>query len=374
MTVSLLLYKKLRDNKNLIIKNYYYRDAIDEDNDNDDNDDNQYRNFLKIKKNKEIVPEVNKKAYDTPSENNLIFKNIIILFNQMDLKNIDVLICYTEKIQLDKMRSDKRDNLLNNYKEEIFDKIYENITDKHKKDKCIKEFNELLIKIAKDNPVNCKSLNTIKVPISKIIKKLKNRNMSFGRYDKDFFYIIYNDIIYYVKPHKNKKDIYICINNTFTKDNINWFVEFIEEEYSPIFDASIDSKNLPEPTFLKTELSRRKSITKLSGITYNKESKKLGTYTPKQYFDSNNPHKKGSIQWDKRAKHLEYQIREVMQCFRNDRKSDGTMHFIPVDANYRREPFLKQVLNFPPNYSHVSGNKGGKISKCDLELVKKIRF
>jgi hypothetical protein len=73
MTVSLLLYKKLRDNKNSILKNYYYRDAIDEDNDNDDNDDNQYRNFLKIKKNKEIVPEVNKKAYDTPSENNLIF-------------------------------------------------------------------------------------------------------------------------------------------------------------------------------------------------------------------------------------------------------------------------------------------------------------
>jgi hypothetical protein len=373
MTISLLLYKKLRDNKELILKNYYYRKAIkDYIKETHDNDDNQYRIFSKIKENKELVPEVNKKAYETQSENNLIFKNIIILFNEMDLKNIDVLICYTEKIQLDKMRADKRDNLLNNYKD-IFDKIYPNIT--NKKNKCIKEFNELLIKIAKDNPVNCKSLTTIKVPISKIIKKLKNRNMSFGRYDKDFFYIIYNDIIYYVKPHKNKKDIYICINNTFTKDNINWFVEFIEEEYSPIFDASIDSKNLPEPTFVKTELSRRKSITKLSGITYNKEPKKLGSYTPKQYFDSENPYDTGSIQWGIKDKHLKYQIREVMQCFRNDRKSDdGPIRFNATDANYRREPFIKQVLNFPPNYRYVPGNKGGKISKCDLELVKKIRF
>lgn len=367
MTISLLLYKKLRDTKDLIIKNYYYRDEIGYD------DKDQYRNFSKKLEynNREIVPEINKRANEKPSKNNLIFKNIIILFNQMDLKNIDVLICYTEKIQLDKMSADKRKKLLHNY-EEIFNNI--DVDTPKKKDEYIKDFNDLLIQISKDNTPNCKSLTTIKVPISKVIKKLKSRHMSFGRYDKDFFYIIYNDIIYYVKPHKNKKDIYICINNTFTKDNTNWFVEFLEEEYSPIFDASMDPKNLPEPTYLKTELYRRKSITKLSGINYNKEPKKLGNYTSKQYFDPENPHEPESIQWDIKDTHLKYKIREVMQCFRNDRKKDGTMRFKPVDANFRREPFLKQVLNFPPTYKYVSGNKGGKINKCDLELIKKIRF
>ena len=385
MTISLSLYKKIRDNKEFIIKNFYYRKQIEF------KKLDQYSNFAKKleKNNREIVPEINKKSVLNTVNNNL-YNKIIVLFNELNFKNIDILICYTPKIQLDTMNSIKIDKLLNDYEE-----IFNQISEKNKK-----EFNDLLIKIAKDNISDCKSFDTINIPIGKFIKKINNRSMSYGKYDKDWFFIIYNDIIYYIAPTKDKKNIKLCINNTFTKNESEWFIEFSEESYSPIFDAMKDIKNLPEPTYLNTELSRRKSITKLLDIAFDKEPKKLGKYTEKQYFDKKNPYEKDSIQYNQRENHLEYQIHEVMQCFRNDKytqvdivkakKSGFTKAQInkefyteagyfkqiwgPAKANFRREPFLKQVLNFPHVFDNKVSNKGGKILKCDLDLVKKIRF
>ena len=114
------------------------------------------------------------------------------------------------------------------------------------------------------------------MPIDKFIKKIKNRNMTYGKYHKEWYFVIYNDIIYYIIPTKDKKYIKLCINNTFTNYEAEWFIEFSETDYSPIFDSTKDIKNLPEPTYLNTELSRRKSITKLSDITFGQEPKKLG--------------------------------------------------------------------------------------------------
>jgi hypothetical protein len=398
MTISLTLYKKIQDNKEFIIKNFYYRKEVEVEFELS----NQYKNFVnKLEtNNREIVPEINKKS-KLDSINNILFKKLIILFNEINLKNLDILICYTPKIQLDTMTSIKRDKLLNDY-EKIYDEIpevFDNFLKGNSK-KIKEDFNELLIEIAKDNVLDCKSFDTIIISIGKFIKKIKGRSMSYGKYDKEWFFIIYNDIIYYITPTKDKKNIKLCINNTFTKDESEWFIEFSETSYSPIFDAMKDLKNLPEPTYLNTELSRRKSITKLSDITFNKEPKKLGKYTEKEYFDKRNLYEEDSILWNNKDKHLEYQIHEVMQCFRNDKytqvdidkakKSGFTKAeinkqfytktgylkqiFGPSDANYRREPFIKQILNFPHIFDNKTSNKGGKILKCDLELVKKIRF
>ena len=366
MTISLTLYKKIRDNKDFIIKNFYYRNQVRF------KKIDQYKNFInKLEKNnREIVPVINEKSTLNLDNNNL-YNKIIILFNELDFKNLDILICYTPKIQLDTFNFSKRNKLLSDY-EDLFKLIPENLDNNKFKKEIKRDFNELLIKIAKDDISDCKLVDTIHIPIGKFIKKINNRSMSYGKYDKDWFFIIYNDIIYYITPTKDKKNIKLCINNTFTNHESEWFIEFSEESYSPVFDAMNDSKNLPEPTYLNTELSRRKSITKLSDITFDKEPKKLGKYTEKQYFDTKNPYEKDSIQYNERQKHLKthlkYQIREVILCFQNKANLPGVL------ANYRREPFIKQVLNFPHVFENKTSNKGGKILKCDLDLVKKIRF
>jgi len=370
MTISLSLYKKIRDNKELIIKNYRYRTEVGY------NIKNQYKKFSEKleKNNREIVPEINKEALENISLNNIILKKIIILFNKSHLRSIDILICYTPKIQLDKIDDEKRDKLLNNY-EEIFNSI-PNIEDiKNRKSSIKKDFNDLLIEIAKSNKFDCAEFDIIRIPINKFIKKLKTRQMTYGKYDDKWHFIIYNEIIFYIKPSKDKKSINLCINKNFILNNdSDWFIEFIETEYSPIFDAKNDISNLPETTYIQEPLHRRKSIAKLSKITYNEIPNKLGTYTPTQYFDPKNLYKEDSIFWDKKDKHIKYKIREVMQCFRNEKNTDGKHLFDPARANYRREPFIKQVINFPPIFENKASNKGGKILKCDLELVKKIRF
>ena len=354
MTISLALYKKIRDNKEFIIKNFYYNYTIGFI-------EHQYKNFVKKleKNNRQIISIINEDSKQNSLNDNL-FKNIIVIFDKLNFKNMDILICYTSKIQLDNMNSIKRDKLLDDYNE-IYKDIPNNLDIlKNKKDKIESEFSKLLIDIAKEDFTDCNALDTCYIPLHKFIKKLKNRDMTYGKYLKDegWYFVIYNDVIYYITPTKDRKYIKLCINNTFTNDEAKWFIEFSETEYSPIFDSMKNSKNLPEPTATNELLKRRKSITELSKINYGKEPKNLGKYTANKYFDKNNINKK----------HLEYEINEVMNCFRNE------TNLPPVKANYRREPFLKQVLNFPHIFDNKTSNKGGKIKKCNLELVKKIRF
>ena len=70
MTISLTLYKKIRDNKEFIIKNFYYRKQVDF------KTSKQYKNFVnKLEKNnREIVPEINKKSTLNLENNNLYNK------------------------------------------------------------------------------------------------------------------------------------------------------------------------------------------------------------------------------------------------------------------------------------------------------------
>ena len=369
MTISLSLYKKIRDNKEFIIKNFHYRIEVRYD------IKNQYKNFSdKLKKNnREIVPEINKNSR-TDLSNNIIFKKIIILFDELKLKNTNILICYTPKIQLDQMKDKKREKLLSDY-EEIFNSIPDIENIKNQKDSIKTDFDDLLIEIAKNNEFDCKNFDIIRIPIDKFIRKLKTRQMTYGKYEvgSKWYFIIYNEIIFYIKPSKDKKSIDLCINNFTLKNDSEWFIEFSETEYSPIFDAKKNISNLPETTYIQEPLKRRKSIAKLSNVKYGKVSK-LGTYTPVEYFNSKNSYKEDSIPWIKRDKHLEYKIREVMQCFRNAKNANGGHLFDPASANHRREPFIKQVINFPPMFVNDKANKGGKILKYDLELVKKIRF
>jgi hypothetical protein len=357
MTISLSFYKQLRNNKDLIVKNYHYRRYIGF---------TKYQNDFKNKsKNIETIAKINRDS-SINADNINIYKHIILIVNKLNITHINALICYTPK--LENINNDKRNNLF-----ELYETIYKTInkTISHNDD-----FQKLLVEIALHNVSPCKEFKSISIPMKKFRKKIQQRAINYGKYDKTWHYIIYNDIIYYltIDTKKPKTNINLCINGTFTIKEAEWLMDFAEHDYSPIFNAMENPKNLPEPTYITEPLSRRKSISKLSGINYDKNPKKLGTYTPKEYFDSKNPYTPGSVNFNKREKHLEFKIREVMQCFRNDRDNNGKLLFGPVEANERREPFIKQVLNFPPIYNHKKGNKGGKINKCDLKLLEKIRF
>ena len=76
MTISLLLYKKIRDNNEFIIKNFYYRKQVGLEK------LDQYKNFSKKleKNNREIVSEINEKSNDKEI-NNTLFKKLIILLS-----------------------------------------------------------------------------------------------------------------------------------------------------------------------------------------------------------------------------------------------------------------------------------------------------
>ena len=126
-----------------------------------------------------------------------------------------MLICYTPKIQLDQMNDEKREKLLSNYEEKIFKKF--NIKDiTNQKDSIKTDFDDLLFEIATNNEFNCTDFD-IRIPINKFIRKLKTRQMTYGKYEvgSKWYFIIYNEVIFYIKPSKDKKSIDLCINKKF---------------------------------------------------------------------------------------------------------------------------------------------------------------
>ena len=115
MTLSLIQFKTIRDNKDSIIKNFYYRDQIGF------NHENQYNNFVKTLNNN-LITSINNNIAESKKNNTKIFKQIVYFFSQSEYTNINSLICYTPKIQLNNINNNKRNNLINTY-EEIWNKI-----------------------------------------------------------------------------------------------------------------------------------------------------------------------------------------------------------------------------------------------------------
>jgi len=76
-------------------------------------------------------------------------------------------------------------------------------------------------------------------------------------------------------------------------------------------------KNQPTDTFSSEPISKRHSVSEINKLQYDKNPGKLGSYQPKEYLST-----------------LKYKVKEIMQCFRND-KIDGKLIYKQADANNR---------------------------------------
>jgi hypothetical protein len=342
MTISLEIYKKIRDNKALVIKNFYYHTKL-----------NKTPKLTSID-----ITEINEDS-KIDKDNIIIYKILVLVFNNSNV-NVDSLICYTTGKKNLFKQFEKIYNDYNNYISG-FPKKYDDIVKNN--------FKKLLHDMAKNDTLGCDSLGQNPIQISKnnLEEKIKNRNVDYGIYkNKDMYpddkkrhnwlYIIYDDIIYHL-IYQGKK-MFLCKNANNSAAEYDTFIEFVENVYSPLRDAMDDPKNIPGPTFSPEKLIKRNSISDIADIG---SSKQIGKYTSKSYFDKKHPN----------PEHLKYTIKETMACFRNDKDANGKIILGPANANYRREPFLKQVLNFPPKCKN--GKNGESISEDDLKLVKKIK-
>lgn len=350
MSISLLIYKQIRDNKINIIKNYYYYKSLEE----------QEKDYYKL--NNDDITLINKKSNDNKKgRNDELYKYIILAFNSLENVVFQALICYTTG------------------KPEYFDRFqeiykkYNKILGKIKVNHINEKFNEFLSYIAENDTLVCDSLGRNRIQISKnnLKDKIENRNVRYGKYKNktmypndssrhNWMYIIYDDVIYNLIYQDQK--MYLCKNkNVNSESEYKFFIEFIENEYSPLKNAMNDPKNNPGPSFTPEEIFRRKSMSNIKDIGRNSKLTQFGKYNSESYFDSEHPNEK----------HLEFTIKETMACFRNDRDKNGKVIMGAAKSNYRREPFLKQVLNFPPLCTQ--GKDGEIINDIDLKLVKKIK-
>lgn len=376
MPISLQTYKIIRENKKNIIKNYHFREAIGYI------EQDQYNNFSDQRE--AVISDVNEDS-KLNVKNVKLYREIVVLFNKALEENVfsdiidsklissivDTLICYTPDYSLklnalgkNREKREKRERLLELY-ESIYNRLGEEVDDPNE------EFDELLITMAqRDTHICDDGMSTINVKIVDLKKKIESREMYLGKingYNETWYFSIYDELVFYFTP-EGKTKMQICINYKINTENeYSRIIEFISEEYSPIRDSMEDDKNLPSETYSNVPLTRRKSITLLDSIQYkdpeNGKVGKLGNFTPTEYF--------------KDPVRTKFQVKEIMQCFRNDRKNSkdptSKIMFNQSEANFRREPFLKHVLNFPPMYK---GNGHGKENICetDLKLVHKIRL
>lgn len=378
MTISLDIYKNIRNNKELIIKNFYYK----------------REQMLLPKSYRDLtnddITRINQQSMIN-IQNDILYKTFVIVFNEFyefnefnEFSEVsdDTLICYTNG---EKTNFTKYDEIYKKYKD------YDNSINKSLREITINQnFIELLRKMAQENDSDCNSdKKVISIPRSDLKAKIESRQMLYGTFKyetiNDFnksgiwFYVIYDDIIFYLEYVKSlgKKNVYLCENSDNTTLENNNFIEFIQNPYSPVRNAMEDPKNNPGPTFSPEKLNKRNSISKISDIYFNKtelnerinesSTKQFGNYKSRSYFKNEHTN----------PEHLKYLIKETMQCFRNDRDNKGKLLFNSAKSNYRREPFLKQVLNFPTirkNANTVTGKNKEKIVSCDLDLIKKIKY
>jgi hypothetical protein len=198
LTINILLgyindtYNKLRKYKEMIILNYYYRLKLITYNENA-----QYDNFeSKLEQNeRNIVIDIrNEKLEGSNKKNDNIYKQSILFFDSLSLSNVETIMCYTPEVQLDRMSDKTREKLMADY-ETVFSQISPN------KNVDIK-FNELLSDVGK-NEDQCKSYETLDMTVKEIIKKLKERKVTFGKCALGYF-TVYNNLIFHFKEYRIK--------------------------------------------------------------------------------------------------------------------------------------------------------------------------
>ena len=335
------ILQDLIDNKDKIIKNYYYRLAIEN---KDIKGKTKLDKFINYVKTKEAIDKINEQSAK-PSEN--LFEKIISSVREFDDWTIDYLTVYSSIIEE-----------YNNFKFKNIKSFIDNLSWKEWRNEAINDYDDIFYNIkltekwnrikydkmidfmnkgkGKNTLYTCKGSKkyTFKRNLITIQKKIEDRSGELilieTKGKKSIWETYYNNKQYILISNNDK--VSICIDLTpHTEEEYKFFIEFIEEAYSPIFNAMEQTSNLPSGSNAHKELKRRKSLIKIDSIKYVPEDTKVGALkgpdgrniTESKIKDKLNtvietnsktlkgsPHRSGDI------------LIDIMKCMRNDRYSD----------------------------------------------------
>lgn len=401
------IMQDLIDSKEDIVKNYYYKQAIEK------LPGKTYLDkFVKYCLSKNSIDKINEQAKNAPD---YLFEKIIATIADFDDWTPEYLSVYSSiitnfknveitskefKQHIDKLKwKDWRYKTMYAYDDTFYSvKLNEDWNNSNAKLK----YNKLVenMKRNKRNLYVCKGCkkHTFKIELKEIKKKLAQRDIKLIEIERKGNKILWQ-VDYDNKRYNlisNFEKVNICEDLTpHTQSEYDFFEEFIEQIYSPIYNAMDQSNNLPSGSINNNALKNRKSLIKIDSLQHVPENSRVGkifgpddrniAYTVDKFKDKlntiiegkedsaiiENTHlRTGDILVDimkcmrndrftekdvekakKNFKNKEItkdQLNDIIKRFNNDRNLPDII-WGQSKANFHREPFMKYVLHFPNN-------------------------
>jgi hypothetical protein len=357
------IYNILTSNKENIIKNYFFREKIGElYKENSDgeysNEGDKYTYFNKI--NGETLNSINiYSKKESRNENVYLFEKIVSTIYSFDKNTIDVLLIYTNII--DNYKGNDIQEALKKIKDkewlkisfEKYESIYNNVNRKSKyEDSMEKQVFKTYINILLKEKISCEDKVKINLSDDDFIYKIDYRKIIDERrvYNKnnDIVSINYGLYVYHFIINYKTKNVYLCKNLEYnTEENYNLIMDYINEPYSPTENVLNLKKNQPSGNDNLNILKRRKSLELIAAIDDITKYKIHSVDNVKNTL-THIVHKE-SKKIKKNVVDPDEILKNTLDCMVNKTKEGGKQEFIPVEANYYRESFMKLIIHFPSN-------------------------
>lgn len=357
------IYNILTSNKEKIIKNYFFREKIGElykENSQGEysNESDKYTYFNKI--NGETLNSINiysKKG--SRNENINLFEKIVSTIYSFDKHTVDLLLIYTNII--DNYKGNDIQEALKKFKDkewlrtsfEKYESIYNNVRPKSTYEESIeKQVFETYVNILLEEDIGCEDTVKINLSTDDFIKKLENRRIVYKirKYNKnnDIVSINYGLYVYHFIINYKTNKVYLCKNLEYnTEENYNLILDYINEPYSPTENVLNLKKNQPSGNDNLNILKRRKSLELIAAIDDIKKYKIHSIDNIKNTL-THIVHKE-SKKIKKNVIDPDEILKNTLDCMVNKTNEGGKQEFIPVEANYYRESFMKLIIHFPSN-------------------------
>lgn len=421
------IFQDLIDNKIEIIKNYYYRQVL-----SDTLGKTHIDKLINYIKSRDSITNINELTKKSPE---FLFEKIISTIDNFDDWTLEYLTVYSSIIKVFN-EFDFRDfkDFVNKlkWKQWRYDTMYNyddtfytiNIKENWNISNSKKKYDKLIVLMKKDERITssytCKGSKKyiFDMNLKDIKKKIKKRGSELVEIDRKGNKILwrtgYNNKIYNLVSNLDK--VYICKDLTpHTEQDYEFFTDFIEEAYSPIYNAMEQSNNLPSGSSVYKELRRRKSLIRIDSLKNIPENSRVGkligpdnrnvAYTlPRIKEKLKTIIEEPTVKNEKNAivKNNHYRtgdiLTDIMKCMKNDRFTkqdlekakknykngkitkeqltefingfnDNKIIWGQSTANYHREPFIKYVLHFPTSCDSSDDSKLLHTIKRELNNV-----
>jgi hypothetical protein len=357
------IYNTLTSNKEKIIKNYFFREKIGElykENSQGEysNESDKYTYFNKI--NGETLNSINiYSKKESRNENINLFEKIVSTIYSFDKHTVDLLLIYTNII--DNYKGNDIQEALAKFKNkewlqtsfEKYESIYNNVRLKSTyKESIEKQVFDTYINRLLEEDISCEDMLKINLSTGDFIDKLDNRQIVYkirkSNKNTDFVSINYGLYVYHFIINYKTNKVYLCENVEYnTEENYDLIMDYINEPFSPTENVLNLKKNQPSGNDNLNILKRRKSLELIEAIDDIKKYKIHSIDNIKNTL-THIVHKE-SKKIKKNVIDPDEILKNTLDCMVNKTNEGGKQEFIPVEANYYRESFMKLIIHFPSN-------------------------